>query len=233
MGARMERVALAMDGSPFRVRGDLADQLCGFIQVAAGESPQEFYWYTSPGGSFVSTTGMRARLSDTYEYQGRPVLVGASGMVRHDGRQYFKTAVFQGENFDLLTHRYWVWTSEILASVTAFELIEEQHGIRLVPRSGKLSPEVGPSVINFTPGIGVSEFAALSDRTAPSVPKWRGTRTAKGNDLYIVNRGERSQYFLLVGGGAVGTLVPPPDHDEARLLQVLDELEVEWLDSPG
>lgn len=179
--------------------------------------------------------------TEEYEFQGGRLRVGAAPQpVGPDGAIYMERgpvasrpqlrwlAVWEGENFDLKTHRYGADSSEeIIRSLSEFNIHERDKGIALIPRDRDSRPYVeGPSITKELPGLALVEARQLTPSIAANLPRHPGTRV-RGGHLYARDRGQHL-VLKLVGDTAYSVIQPTLRSDENEVLAAVEEMSVEW-----
>jgi hypothetical protein len=149
----------------------------------------------------------------------------------------FRILSWEGRNYSVHTHVYDGSTTEALAALDSFNIVETPDGIRMVRRQPAKAPYYKPpDLLKEIPEIGLLYIRQLTTDVARTLPKWPGTRV-RGGELFVSGSGDGASCgtasFTLVGPNSVVIVMPDAGASSDSVVSGLSDLAVDWQAGSG
>ena len=149
----------------------------------------------------------------------------------------FRILTWEGRNYSVHTHVYDGSTTEAMAALDAFNIVETPDGIRMVRRQPTKAPYYKPpDLLKEIPEIGLLSIQQLTKDVARTLPRWPGT-AVRGGELFVSGSGDGANCgtagFTLVGASSVVIVMPDAGASSNAVVSSLSDLTVDWQAGSG
>lgn len=222
----------ALDGSLVTIRTDLdaREPFTSYLNLRISSRLHEFI--SGDRGSAEADArdiGVRA-FREEYRFQSGILRFGTAAQFDPviKLRTTIMVAVWEGENYSLMTHAYKAKNSMALLSVfDRIRILESREGLVLAPRKPASTPVNGVVLLKELPSAGLLQIYPATRDAVRRLPRWRGRRVA-GGELFVDGEESSRRVFTLAGRTAFTDIVTEPDHDVDQVLPALAKLQVTW-----
>lgn len=153
----------------------------------------------------------------------------------------YRFGTWEGEQRSVHTHRYGGDYADLIAAFNAFQIIETDFGIRLIPKSSK-APDLyhQPSLLKDLGEVGLLQIRELTRERARGLPRHRGT-SVRGGELFLggnVPDGEELKdcgeiTLWLANDSSVSAIMPHPGISSVDLIPRVSDIDVSWQAAPS
>lgn len=146
-------------------------------------------------------------------------------------------AVWQGQTSSWFTQRIEMSREHILQAISAFQVAEDEDGVRLVPRDATVMNPIKsagrPCVYKGFDNVGLLTVVARSRDGDRMIPQWAGKRVRggelfQGSDTKLTNGGMQKS-LLFVTNSAMAQVDVNLDADEESAVGAMSELLLTWI----
>ena len=233
MAGQAEVVHRALDGSRFRLGGDLEldGAATSTADLVTGRGLSQFTSGSTGLGADMARAAGVGGFDEELSYQGGALRVGRKKIYDTRARlsEDLLVAAWVGERYSLVTHLYNGSTERLLGLLRTLRIEEHADGVTVLPAPRSGTTFRGPAaVVKPVRGLGLLEIRTLTPQLARELPSWSGMRVGSGELFRDTVNGD-STYFLLATPRIHLTVLPLADTRLDAVPQLLGRLKVEGL----
>ena len=179
-----------------------------------GSRQQEFTAGNAEFGEVDARATSGVALTESYRLGSGRLRTGARLFYEHELRVHvgIRVGVWQGAQSSIATHLYREngvpSVRDVIALFEQFDVAEEAGAAVMRPRRTSRASAAGAAdLMKELPGVGLATIKPLETAELKALPAWGGT-AVEGGELFVNRANGPREHFVLVGEGAMTTVVP-------------------------